>query len=99
VDRAIVAVLHVNQGASTLAHHFDYDTRRVFGYFDLDLFVRLDALAIYYLQDDFGLGHLELEPLAAHILYQDREVKLTPAADNHGIGILGIADAEGDVAL
>ena len=50
-------------------------------------------------RDDFRAGDLELVPLAAHRLDQNREVQFTPAGDREDIGLLGRLNPQGEVGL
>ena len=65
---------------------------------DRDPLVRLVDVAVDVVQEDLRPGDGELEPLAPHLLDEDRELELAPAADLERVAGLGRADLDRDVA-
>ena len=74
VDGPVVAVLHVLQDPAALADELHDGAEPVLGDLDLELLVRLLRFSVHDLADHLGLRHLELVPLAPHVLDEDREV-------------------------
>src|SRR2546430_8354118 len=54
----------------------------------------LERPAVLRARDDRRLADLELEPLAAHHLDEDRELELTTAGDAEGVGRIGLLHAD-----
>src|SRR6185436_2313043 len=77
------------------------DISEVFlGNVDRQLLIRLEALAVDSLAGDHARPrHLELEPLTAHGLHEDREVQLAATRDSPRICRVGILDTQRDVSL
>ena len=65
---------------------------------DRDPFVRLLRLPVHRAQDHLRPAHLELEPLAPHLLDQDGQLKLAAATDLERVCGLGRVDLDRDVA-
>ena len=74
------------------------DADVVLGHVDREALDRLVPLAVDLARDDLGLADGQLEALAAHQLDEHRELELAAALHLPGVGPLGRADAERDVA-
>src|SRR5439155_20783272 len=99
VGAAVVAVLHVQQLAAAAARELDDGAERRLRDLDLELLVRLVALAVHDVLDDLGPRDLQLVSLAPQVLDEDREVQLPSPTDDERVRALGVGDAERDVAL
>ena len=62
-------------------------------------FHRLEESAPHHFGYRFGLGYLELVPLAAQGLYQDSQVQLAPACYQEDIGAIGILHLQCDIGF
>ena len=74
------------------------DAEVVLGHVDGQPLDRLVQLAVDLPGDDLRLADGELEALAPHHLDQDRQLQLAAALDLPGVGTLGRADPDRDVA-
>ena len=74
------------------------DADVVLGDVDREALDRLVGLAVDLAGHDLRLAGGQLEALAAHHLQQDDELQLAAALDLPGVGPLGVADADRDVA-
>src|SRR5207253_7905207 len=90
---------HLEQLAAPAAELFHH--RALAGLLDVDRehLVGLAAHAVDLLEHHAGPRHRELVALAAHVLQQDREMQLAAAVHDEGVGVDGVLDPHGDVAL
>src|SRR6185437_3889250 len=98
--RAAVAIdRHVRELGATGAEGL-HDRALVLG-IDVDgqRLERLVDLAVDDLRQHLRARYGKLIAFAAHILDQDRQVQLAAAGDSHDIRLVGVLDAQGDVAL
>jgi hypothetical protein len=93
-----VSVRNGSQLAFAPSQLLDDDSLIFPGDVDDQLFDRLHNVSVRVpVRDDLGAGDAELEPLPAHFLDQNGQMKLSPSHHLHAVGASEILHAQGHV--
>ncbi len=85
----IPLIFHGEQFSSPAGDDIDNLAGRLFGKVHCELLHRLMLFSTYLFDDYLRLAYLQLIPLAAHGLYQHREMQYAASVHDPGVGTVG----------